>query len=62
MESVFNKVEEGGLVAYASLDVDKIRFELTDEVWDPCPECGKEVIVNGRCKTCPNCGWSTCYL
>ena len=25
-----------------------------------CPDCGEEMHRNGRCKTCPDCGFSTC--
>ena len=28
-----------------------------------CPTCeSKEVIIEGRCYTCLNCGWSKCDL
>ena len=31
---------------------------------DSCPICGKdeEIIRAGRCKTCINCGWSSCDM
>lgn len=27
---------------------------------EKCPECGGELVYNGGCKSCPNCGWSKC--
>ena len=28
-----------------------------------CPECGNEsLIINGRCATCPICGYSLCSM
>lgn len=28
-----------------------------------CPECGTELSIHqGRCLTCPECGWSLCGL
>lgn len=30
---------------------------------DSCPICGQEeLIVEGRCTTCMNCGWSKCSI
>lgn len=29
---------------------------------DYCPVCGEELVVNGRCRTCYACGWSSCDL
>lgn len=25
-----------------------------------CPECGEELVVEGGCNVCKNCGWSKC--
>jgi len=25
-----------------------------------CPDCGDELRLNGRCRYCACCGWSTC--
>ncbi|MDZ7760050.1 MAG: hypothetical protein U5L00_07335 [Desulfovermiculus sp.] len=25
-----------------------------------CPDCGTKLWMNGRCRYCPVCGWSTC--
>lgn len=27
---------------------------------DPCPECGEELVHEGSCRCCKNCGWSKC--
>lgn len=27
-----------------------------------CPECGAELVYNGRCTTCMECGWSACEV
>ncbi len=27
---------------------------------EPCPDCGATLWMNGRCRFCPSCGWSTC--
>lgn len=27
-----------------------------------CPECNEELIPEGRCRYCPECGWSMCDL
>ena len=62
MELGFAPVDEGGLVAYASIDSAFMKLEIKKEKWNPCPDCGEEMIINGRCKTCPSCGWSSCSL
>ena len=35
---------------------------VTNSAVDRCPECGEEITRNGRCRTCYNCGWSSCDL
>ena len=25
-----------------------------------CPQCGGELVFEGGCNTCKNCGWSKC--
>jgi tRNA(Ile2) C34 agmatinyltransferase TiaS len=37
------------------------QVELVTEI-EVCPICGEELIRNGRCKTCYDCGWSSCDL
>jgi ribonucleoside-diphosphate reductase alpha chain len=27
-----------------------------------CPDCGSMVVVNEKCRTCPNCGWGQCSI
>ena len=52
-------VEEGGLVVYADMETSIIKLYKADaEVI--CPNCGKTMALNGRCKTCAECGWSSC--
>ena len=54
-------VEEGGLVVYADLDTAKIKlFEASKKIY--CPNCGAILEMNGRCKTCMKCGWSSCDI
>lgn len=56
---VVKVVEEGGLVAYASIDTEIIKaYKVNAEI--RCPVCGFIMELNGRCKTCTKCGWSSC--
>ena len=32
--------------------------EIVEDLF--CPLCEAEVVRTGRCKTCPECGWSAC--
>ena len=35
----------------------------TEYVYKPiCPECGAELIPEGRCLHCDECGWSACSV
>lgn len=27
-----------------------------------CPVCDELLLINGRCRTCPECGWSSCDI
>jgi len=50
---------------YAILTVgeqDKIQKNNDSEVRNPCPICGEELLVEGRCNTCLNCFWSKCDI
>lgn len=29
---------------------------------EQCPVCKSKVFLNGRCKTCFECGWSSCEI
>lgn len=60
-QNLESKIEEGGLVVTTSLDNSMFAMELKDSVWDPCPNCGRQVRVNGKCKYC-TCGWSSCSI
>ncbi len=60
-EEVIKVVEEGGLVAYASIDTEIIKtYKVNAEIH--CPICDYIMELNGRCKTCINCGWSSCDI
>lgn len=48
-------------------DNDEERYEVKEnnknnvEVINPkCPQCGNELVFEGGCNTCKNCGWSKC--
>jgi len=36
--------------------------EVPKEPMEACPECGNDIVRNGRCRTCYTCGWSSCDL
>ena len=38
----------------------QIADELMKELEELCPLCGSTIEQTGRCKTCPECGWSSC--
>ena len=27
-----------------------------------CPDCGGELVLNEKCRTCPSCGWGACSI
>lgn len=39
-----------------------VRREKYDEALQQgkCPECGAELIFEGGCMHCPECGWEAC--
>lgn len=44
---------------------EKAALPIPDNPTDPskgesCPDCRGPLVPNGRCRTCPLCGWSTC--
>lgn len=50
-----------------ALDAEPITEKIThseNEDWFICPVCGKndQFIVEARCVTCFNCGWSKCDI
>jgi hypothetical protein len=59
--SGFSKVEEGGIATMVDMQSDIVEMILMNPKLQ-CPECGEIVILNGRCKTCPECGWSSCDI
>jgi len=38
----------------------KQKQEEEEDLSNQCPECGKELTFLEGCRTCLNCGWSTC--
>lgn len=38
------------------------EYDKLKQVFPRCPECDASLVVVGRCKTCYNCGWSSCDL
>lgn len=60
-DTTFSIVEEGGIVAAVSLNSDVIVLADIDPVL-VCPSCGSKVFMNGKCKTCFACGWSSCDI
>ncbi len=57
----FAMVEEGGISAIVELENDVVELILSNPKLQ-CPSCGEIVSMNGRCKTCSSCGWSTCDM
>jgi hypothetical protein len=53
--------EEGGLVVYADMDTNIIKLYMA-EAEIICPNCNMTMALNGRCKTCTECGWSSCDI
>lgn len=33
---------------------------ICDDVMNPCPQCGAELIFEGGCNICKSCGWTKC--
>ena len=58
-EADFAVVEEGGITAYVNLEEQTIKLiQNNPKIF--CPNCKKILILNGRCRSCPECGWSSC--
>lgn len=51
-------------LSYSSLDktsnVVDDRIQDNDNVQNPCPQCGAELVFEGGCNVCKACGWSKC--
>ena len=54
-------IEEGGIQAVVELETNVLKLILSNPKLG-CPECGEVVTLNGKCKTCPMCGWSSCDI
>jgi DNA-directed RNA polymerase subunit RPC12/RpoP len=57
----FVVAEEGGIATIVDLDSNVITLMDIDPVLI-CPNCGNRVFMNGKCKTCFSCGWSSCDI
>jgi len=57
----FSVVDEGGIKTIVDLESDVLELIFSNPKLQ-CPQCGDVVTLNGRCKTCPSCGWSSCDL
>ena len=55
----FSLVEEGGIKAFVELESDVVKLILSNPKLI-CPNCDEIVTMNGKCKTCQVCGWSSC--
>ena len=55
----FSLVEEGGIQTFIELENDIVKLLLRNPKL-ACPNCGEVVTLNGKCKTCSDCGWSSC--
>jgi ribonucleoside-diphosphate reductase alpha chain len=52
-----------GLRKFLKMTKKHEKSSKTTENEVKCPICeSKDVIIEGRCYTCPNCGWSKCDL
>lgn len=36
------------------------KEEAEKDVVNPCPQCGEELVFEGGCNVCKNCGWTKC--
>lgn len=48
-------------IDHKKVDFEKVSTEKNIKVLNPkCPECGEELIFEGGCNICKNCGWTKC--
>lgn len=40
--------------------VEKSTNKISKKIKNPCPNCGEELVFEGGCNTCKNCGYSKC--
>lgn len=45
---------------YKTSNVVDDRIQYNDNVQNPCPQCGAELVFEGGCNVCKACGWSKC--
>lgn len=57
----FSPIEEGGINIYTDIESNFTDIIIKNPEL-ACPNCGAIVFMNGHCKTCPKCGWSTCDI
>ena len=43
-------------------DIPEKTTEIQVNQENECPNCSEELYISGKCKTCYNCGWSSCDL
>lgn len=41
-------------------DIEDDHTQDTDNIQNPCPQCGAELVFEGGCNVCKACGWSKC--
>ena len=41
-------------------DIEDDHTQDTDNIQNPCPQCGAELVFEGGCNVCKSCGWSKC--
>lgn len=41
-------------------DIEDDHTQDNDNVQNPCPQCGAELVFEGGCNVCKACGWSKC--
>ena len=43
-----------------TVDVEDDYTQKSDNIQNPCPQCGAELVFEGGCNVCKACGWSKC--
>ena len=54
-------VEEGGITVYADIETNVLKL-IKQNPMITCPDCRTIMSMNGKCSTCPECGWSSCSI
>ena len=55
-----NEISDEQEEIYQKSTVETKRVKKNKEVKNPCPECGEELVFEGGCNSCKNCGYSKC--